>query len=342
MKARITRGLAIGALCALVSATVTLAGITPISIKDWEQNQQVNFSWKDGGVPPEWMKNAVKGAAADSTRSRGAKSAVLAYKAGAVSWVYYGPDLPTAAALAYASRNAPNSFKVWFRVHGHMYDWGQLRWCQFFANPPNGCFDAQTAALHEFGHVQGLGHSGDGPADTIMYTTSLTKPKAGFNARDFGRCDVAAMQTRYEALTPSTPISTCLNLATQLALTSSAAIAPSGTPVTFTASLKIGDGVAHARLAGDPLSDRAVVLQRRLVGAASWTVQGAMASGAGAGSYRTTLTPGGTYEWRAVFAKPADEGLKASNSAVVKVSVTSSSSGDGSCTPTYCRESLED
>ena len=326
---------AIAVLLAVMLAPPALAGsITSISSRDWAQDQQVPFRWRDDAVPPDWMKAALRGAAADSTRSRGARAAVVFHKAGASSWVAYSAHLPTAAALAYASRSAPDSYKVWLRVHGHAFDWGVLRWCQFFDNPPNGCFDAQTVGLHEFGHVQGLGHSPDGPADTVMYPTSLTKPKAGYNAPDFGPCDVAAMQIRYEALSPATPISSCLSLATDLSLATSATTVSASGSVTLTARLAIGAGVAYPRLASDPLSSRSVVLQRRAAGTTSWAVHGPMPDATTAGTYRLTLVPGATYEWRAVFASPASEGLKASSSSVVKVTVQGT---DGSCGISYCR-----
>ena len=47
---------------------------------------------------------------------------------------------------------------MWLREQGHVYDWGTLKWCQAYASPPNGCYDAETIALDEFGHVEGLGH----------------------------------------------------------------------------------------------------------------------------------------------------------------------------------------
>jgi hypothetical protein len=315
--------------CLLGLAPAALANqVTPISNKDWQQDQLVRYRWKADSVPPAWMQQAVNGAAADSNRSRGSKAARLAYRDGVDSWVAYSAELPTAAAIAYASRNAPNSFKVWLRAHGHVFDWGTLRWCQFFDNAPNGCFDAQTAALHEFGHVQGLGHTSVGPPSSIMYTTSLQKPKAGYNQRDFGACDVAAMQIRYELLTARTPVSTCLSLASSLTLTPSSTTFVSGSSVTFTATLKIADSVSHARLAGDPLSGRTVVLQRRSVGSTSWTNHGQMGASTTDGSYGLTVSPDGTYEWRASFAAPANEGLKASASAVTKVT---RQSGSGSC-----------
>ena len=33
---------------------------------------------------------------------------------------------------------------MWFREQGHEFDWGSLKWCQTYDDPPNGCFDAET------------------------------------------------------------------------------------------------------------------------------------------------------------------------------------------------------
>ena len=43
-------------------------------------------------------------------------------------------------------------------VETMLLDWGTLKWCQAYASPPNGCYDAETIALDEFGHVEGLNH----------------------------------------------------------------------------------------------------------------------------------------------------------------------------------------
>jgi hypothetical protein len=319
---------AITALAVLLTATATgqhaQANVaTPTWKGLWEQNQEVPFRWKADGVPPDWMKSAVTGAAADSKKSRAAKAPTFVLRTTADSWVTYSADLPSAAALAYASRNAPTSFRVWMRVQGHVFDWGTLRWCQFYSSPPKGCFDARTVALHEFGHIHGLKHSSVQPPDTIMQPTSLARPKEHYDMREFGRCDVAALQVGYEALTPSTPISTCLLLATDLVLASSATSISSGSSVTMTATLRISPDVEYPNLAADMLSSRTVILQRRSPGVSSWTTHGQMPAASGDGRYRLAVAPTTTYEWRAVFNQPAGEGLEKSTSALVKVTVSS-------------------
>ena len=81
----------------------------------------------------------------------------------------------------------------------------------------------EMVTLHEFGHAQTLNHVDeadvDSYTDTVMHATGLrSKAKVGWNQHVFGRCDVARLQIRYEPLTTSTPISTCLDLPTDLTL----------------------------------------------------------------------------------------------------------------------------
>lgn len=309
--------------------------LTPISKIDWEQNQRVPFEWRSDGVPPAWMRNAILDAAVGSNASRGSRAALLEHEAGSESWVAYTDVLPTASALAYASRRAPSSFKVWLRPQGYVFDWGTLRWCQFYTSAPDGCFDAEMVALHEFGHVQGLGHNeaaADEGAwlDTVMHVVTRTKPKKGWNQHAYGPCDVAALQTRYELLTPSTKVAHCLSLATTLTLGASASAIIAGSAVTFTATLRIADDVTYPRLASDPLSGRSVALQRRVVGGSTWTTQAVMSGTSTAGMYRTTVSPSATYEWRALLSQP-DEGLLGDGSPMLKVTVS------GGCNP-YCVE----
>jgi hypothetical protein len=334
---RMTRRLRVAIAAALaltgLAQPVTAGSLTPISKIDWAQNQQLEFRWRDDAVPPAWMRSAILDAAAASNASRGAKAAVVNYDAGGQSSFAYTDSLPDPAALAYASRRVPDSFKIWLRPHGYVFDWGTVRWCQFYSSPPDGCFDAGMVTLHELGHVEGLGHIEDaadpGPwLDSIMHTVSRTKPKTGWDADAYGPCDVGAMQVRYELLNASTKVSKCLALASTLSLTASATAVQPGTPVTFSATLRIADSVAYSRLAGDPLSAREVVLQRRTVGGTSWTTYAAMPSAGTAGTYRLSLTPAATYEWRALLSQP-DEGLLGDASATLKVTV--------GCNP-YCVE----
>ena len=88
---------------------------------------------------------------------------------------------------------------------------------------PNGCYDAETVALDEFGHIEGLGHHVNFAddrdyTDAVVQTFSRTKPRDGYNMHVLGVCDVARLQIRYDTQHASFPYSTCLDLPTKLSL----------------------------------------------------------------------------------------------------------------------------
>ncbi len=320
----------------LVGAAGTASGHGPDPVFSgalWAQDQNVTYRWRAGEEPPAVMQTAIKAAAADSNRSRAARAAVFTADAGGSSWVNYGLDVACGVnGLACFSRaNAPNSFTMSFREQGHWFDWGQLRWCQFYSSPPDGCFDAENVALDEFGHVQILGHHANYAddrdfLDAVVQTVSRSKPRSGYNVHAFGRCDVASLQREYDVPTTSTKISTCLDLGTTLSLSPSATWLTWGASVTFSATLRITDLDAYERLGGNSLSNRKVVLQRRALGATSWTTVATMpAAGTGTYSYSATGQKASA-DWRAVFSTPSDEGVNGSTSATIRVSVSSCSS----------------
>ncbi len=110
---------------------------------------------------------------------------------------------------------------MWLREQGHVFDWGTLKWCQSYTTAPNGCYDAETIALDEFGHVEGLDHHANYAddrdyEDAVVQTYSRTKPTAGWNAHAFGPCDQATLQRRYDVPSWTAKYSTCANLTTTL------------------------------------------------------------------------------------------------------------------------------
>jgi len=334
-----------GSVLAVAAAQPVCASLpTPASGTTWDQNQRVEYRWKEGDEPPAWAKSAMNAAASDSNSSRKAKAATFAYDPYGPAWLAYTDDLPTNWAIGYTIRNIPNSFTLRIRPQGTQLDWGTLKWCQFYDDPPNGCYDMEMVTLHEFGHAQTLNHVEDGGevdayTDTVMHASGLrTKAKTGWNQHVFGRCDVARLQIRYEPQTTSTPISTCLDLPTDLTLSPGSGSVTAGVPTTLSARLKISPDAIYPNLAGETLADRSVVLQRRSVGGSTWTTVGEMASVTdGTGKYVKTLTLASTYDWRAVFSSPSDEGLAGSNSNVSRLSPTSggcSATGDGTLVQT--------
>ena len=328
MKTRLTMVvLAAVALAGSGAAQVLGTSPTPASGTTWNPNQRVEYRWRAGDEPPTWLRPAINAAAADSNDSRESRAAFLTYDGDGNSWVGYTSDLPTNWAVGYTTRNVPNAFTVRLRPQGYPLDWGTLRWCQFYDDPPTGCYDAEMITLHEFGHAQTLGHVDEANVtnwtDSVMHASPKTKAKAGWNDHEYGPCDVARLQIRYEPLTASTRYSTCLDLETELSLSTSATSAPFYGAVTLTARLKVSDEAIYPNLASDPLAGRRVNLQRRPAGHTAWTTVGELDPVSGdPGRYSTLVTINAVYDWRAVFSTPASEGLRGAASQPVRVSLS--------------------
>ena len=156
---------------------------------------------------------------------------------------------------------------MWLREQGHVFDWGTLKWCQAYSSPPTGCYDAETIALDEFGHIEVLDHhvnySDDRDyEDAVVQTFSRTKPKAGYDQHAFGRCDVATLQREYDVVDSIAKYSTCLDIDSVLTISGPSSVAYNGT-ATLSAFLEVVDVAAYDRLRGNNLSKRTVKLQRR-------------------------------------------------------------------------------
>lgn len=190
--------------------------------------------------------------------------------------------------------------------------------------------DAELVTLHELGHVQSLGHTEETDPgvwlDTIMHGVTRSKPKAGWNMHAFGRCDVAALQTAYQPLTSSTPISTCLSLRTAATISASSGWVPHRGNVKFTATLATTDDVMYAKLRNLPLSQRPMTLERRLPGG-TWYTIAQFAPTTTDGQYSVTLSLMTTYDWRVTFAASPGDGLLASTSGSVRITVGECTSG---------------
>ncbi len=313
-----------------VAAAVPVLALTPTPVlggTPWGQDQRVGYHWRTAQVPPAWLQVAINAAAADSNAARASRAAMLAYDAAAPSLISY--DAPTrcaANALACADRSgAPSSFTVAYQRNGYAFDWGTLMWCQAYTTRPSGCFDAETAGLHELGHVQDLGHypgsvAGSAYLDSIMQPVSRQYPATGWNLHVYGRCDVALLQRLYDMQTWSAPYSTCGSVAT--ALTLAAGAAGTGGSRTFTATLKVATNSTIGKLSDNPVTGRVVALQRRASGSTTWSAVTTMATGPVSGTYVSTVAVTSKTEWRAVFATPASEGLIGSTSATLSLSPT--------------------
>jgi hypothetical protein len=311
----------------VAAASVAAHGPDPVFGGRYNQNQSLPFSWRSGSVPASTYQTAIKAAAADASATRGSQAATFSYAAGASNLIGYGVGATCGVkGIACFTRNPPSSFTMWMREQGHVFDWGSLRWCQAYATWPNGCFDVENIMLDEFGHVEILNHhanlsSGGDYTDAVVQELSRTKPTVGWNAHAFGRCDVASLQLQYDMQGWGAKYSTCLDLATTLALSASPTAVAKGGTTTVTASLKVADQASYVRLALNPVALRTVTLQRRAAGTTTWITVGTMGNGPTSGTYATSLSLQSRTEFRAVFAKPADEGLSAATSPIVTVAV---------------------
>jgi len=333
---RTCRRLAVAAVV-LFGLTVPNAGAAAhgpdptLSGGPFDQNQVLGFRWRAGSEPASAIKAAIKEAAADVTSSKASKAATFTYDSTGANLIGYGVGATCGVnGLACYTRDAPDGFTMWLREQGHVFDWGTLKWCQSYATPPSGCYDAETIALDEFGHVEGLNHhvnyaSDSDYNDAVVQTYSRTNPSSGWNRHAFGRCDVATLQMQYDMTSSSAKYSTCLDLATVLMLVAYPASIPTGGTATLTATLKVVDADSYARLGGNGVSGRTVTLQRRAAGTTTWVTVGSMPAGAAAGSYVLAQRPAADTDYRAVFKTPTDEGINGDTSPTVRVDVVTCS-----------------
>ena len=313
---------------AVAAAPVRGHGPDPVlSGGPFPQNKVLQYRWTSSGTPPADMKAALHDARDDSNATRKSKAATFDYDADAANVVYYGPDVPCGVnGIACFQRDTPDWFGIWFRPNGHRFDWGTLRWCEI-SGSPDGCYEVENVMLDELGHVLGLGHhvnyaNDSDYGDAVVQTYSRTKPRAGWNAHAYGRCDVAALQQEYDVATWSTLYSTCLDVPTEAKLAASATSVPSGSMVTFTATLT---SAGSGRLSNNPMTGRTVVLQQRT--SSGWADLVTMGAGSAAGTYTTSVTVRSSQDYRALFRKPSSEGVRSDASPTVTVKATSTCTG---------------
>ena len=313
-----------------LAVLLALAGVAPATAHDpdptfselYAQNKVLQYRWTASGTPPTAMKTAINDARDDANASRKSKSPTFDYDTGAGNVIYYGTDVPCGVnGLACFQRDPPGWFGVWFRENGHRYDWGTLRWCEL-SGSPDGCYDAENIALDELGHVLGLDHHDNFADDSdyrdaVVQTYSRTKPKSGYNAHVFGRCDVAALQQEYDVQTTSTLYSTCLDLPTLATLSASATTITAGAMVTFTTTLTSN---GTGRLSNNAISGRTISLQQRT--ATGWADVMTMSPASAAGTYTASLTIRASQDYRALFRKPSNEGLRTDFSPAISITVS--------------------
>jgi len=290
-------------------------------------NQVLAFRWRSGAEPPTAIKTAIRDAATDVGESRGSQAATFIYSSSGANPIGYGTGTCGVNGIGCFTRSAPGGFTMWLREHGRVYDWGTLRWCQMQSTPTNGCYDAETIALDEFGHVEILDHHDNFAddsdyTDAVVQTFSHTRPKAGWNMHSFGPCDTATLQVQYDLPLSSSPVATCLDLVTVVTLSADATLVGYGGAPTFTATLRTATNAAYGRLSAQWLSKRTVSLQQRPMGSTAWSGIATMTSGSPIGTYTTSVPLYTTAEYRAVFSTPTSEGLRGDTSPTISVSVT--------------------
>lgn len=290
------------------------------------QNQVLEFRWRPGDEPPAALQSAIRGAAVDSNATRASQAATFVYDTAGANLIGYGTGTCGANGIGCFTRSAPAGFTMWLREHGRVYDWGTLRWCQMQSRPTNGCYDAETIALDEFGHVEILGHHVNHPdesdyTDAVVQTVSRTRPKPGYDMHKYGVCDTATLQIKYDVPTLSSPYSSCLDVGTVLTLSISDTSIAYGATVDITAYLKVATSTGYGRLSANPIGKRTVRLQRRALGSTSWTNFLTLTSSSQAGTYTSRARLYATADFRAYFPTPSTEGLRGDTSPILRVTV---------------------
>jgi hypothetical protein len=296
----------------------------------WGQDKTLPYRWRPDGIPPSWAKTPLKAAADDAHGTSFSRSPEFPARSGAANLIGYTGSLPgfcSGTAIACAGRAMPVSWAAWIRPYGTEFAWGTLRWCQK-TSASSGCFDIRRVMLHELGHIVGLNHPSSagfslGSGDSIMQAITPARPQPGASRHAFGRCDVATLQELYDSTDHKTAISTCNDVATRATLTASRSSISRGSAVKLTAQLRVDSRSAYRQLSGNPLNGRSLQLKYRRAGSADAWKALWMRSLYSQGRYEASLAPGATWEFKAVFAKPQDEGLRYSRSDIVKVKVKS-------------------
>jgi hypothetical protein len=290
------------------------------------QNQVLEFRWRSGSVPPPDLRTAIRAAADDSNDTRASRAATFVYDAAGASQIGYGTGTCGANGIGCFTRSAPSSFTMWLREYGRVFDWGTLRWCQMQSTPTNGCYDAETIALDEFGHVEILGHhlnyaDDRDYTDAVVQTVSRSRPRTGYNMHVYGPCDTATLQMKYDVTTLSSLYSSCLDLVTVVSLGFSDTSIPYGGAVDVTSLLRVATDTDYGRLGANPIGARTIRLQRRAIGSTTWTNLVTLPHASPTGTYRATIRLYGTADFRTYFATPSSEGLRGDTSATVRVTV---------------------
>jgi len=176
-------------------------------------------------------------------------------------------------------------------------------------------------ALDEFGHIEIIGHhvnyaDESDYTDSVVQATSRSRPGRAGTRTSSGVATSPACSSSTSSRAPmgwSRPASRSVPSATLIA---------AGGSVRITGNLKIAVASAARSLSGDPLSGRAINLQRRALGSTTWATMAALTATGTAGSYAISFAPASTVDYRLSFSATSPEGLLGSVSSVVRITVT--------------------
>ena len=297
--------------------------------------------WRSGQVPPVWAASAIDAAAADAGATRASRAAQFVRcieRAPASSPTASRPAARRPGIACFDRAGAPSSFKMWFRAHGYVFDWGTLRWCQGLADDRQRllrCREHRPRRVRarrdprpprEQRGRQRLPRRG-GPDRSA----GPARRRAGTPTRS-GAATSARLQLEYDRTARAALFSTCLDRRhdhdprRQRHRDRGRRLGPvHGAPSGRRTS------TANRALANDPISGRTVLLQRRSRGTPR--LDDDRDDGpelpTRTGPTRLTVSPTATYEWRGDVRDADERGPVGSSSAAVKVTVSGGCAGSG-------------
>ena len=194
--------------------------------------------------------------------------------------------------IACFTRSAPTSFTMWLREQGHVFDWGTLRWCQAYTQPARRLLRRRE---HRARRVRP--RRDPQPPRQLRGRVGLPGRRgpdvlADASRRPAGTCTRSAaatsrrLQIQYDMQGWGAKYSTCLDLATTLALGASAGDDRRGRH-----GHADGDPQGRRRprryspAGANPVSRRYVTLQRGRPGRRRGPRVGTMATGSTSGTY---------------------------------------------------------
>jgi hypothetical protein len=318
----------------------------------------ITYGWDPENPPPSWLKTQIT-AQITYMNDPAHMAARIPDMSGPVSsptvrFKYGGTTPCLEFACAYGPGNNadnPNGWTIYILKDASDGGASWRKFCQYNNTAPadyrSGCYDARNVVLHELGHVLAMGHWADdsstnmdnlgpGASITVMQIESRSnrestndkdsygRNNAGWDAHDYGACDMARLQAEYGLNDSWRKVSSCLTRqTTTLTLAKSSSSVGYRGNVTFTATLEVkvdGSGGNDAQLEGANLSGRVLVLERSSNNFSTISATYAMTAGSN-GTYTVSLNLTSTSQWRAYFATPT-EGLSGSRSSSSTVTVS--------------------